>query len=141
MDGNQTAALPEKQPNQVAATEKLSPGDLEAKVAPASNEAAQNQPKRDDGTSVAQAQVASVVADDQAQAASDPTTGPVTTRSTPLTAADVDVIEPEWVKKAEEVVAKHRDDPRAEEYAVEEVQRDYLKKRYNLDVKSSDDKP
>ena len=56
----------------------------------------------------------------------------------PQTAEDVDVIEPEWVDKAEEVVQKHSGDPYGEEEAVEDLQRDYLKKRYNYDVADPD---
>jgi hypothetical protein len=52
----------------------------------------------------------------------------------PATAEDVDVIEPEWVDKAEQVVQQHSGDPYGEEEAVEDLQRDYLKKRYNYDV-------
>lgn len=52
----------------------------------------------------------------------------------PGTAADVDVIEPEWVTKAESVVQQHVGDPYGEEEAIEELQQDYLKKRYGYDV-------
>lgn len=56
----------------------------------------------------------------------------------PVTAADVDVIEKEWVDKAEEVIAKNAGDPHAEEEAIEDLQIDYLKKRYGKDVAKSD---
>jgi len=59
-----------------------------------------------------------------------PTTGPAT-------AADQDVIEKEWVDKADEVVAKTAGQPHAEEDAVEDLQIDYLKKRYGKDVAKS----
>jgi hypothetical protein len=52
----------------------------------------------------------------------------------PPTAADVDVIEPEWVEKAEQTVRAHYGDPYAEEEAVEDLQVDYLKKRYGYNV-------
>ncbi len=58
----------------------------------------------------------------------------------PVTAADVDVIEPEWVDKAEAVVRQHQGDPYAEEEAIEELQQDYLKKRYGLNVGDPDTK-
>ncbi len=64
-----------------------------------------------------------------------PATAPAS--SSPATADDVDVIEKEWVEKAEEVVKKNEDDPYDEEEAVEELQTDYLKKRYDHTV----DKP
>jgi hypothetical protein len=49
-------------------------------------------------------------------------------------AGDVDVIEPEWVNKAEQVVAQHQGDPYGEEEAIEDLQRDYLQKRYGHTV-------
>jgi len=52
----------------------------------------------------------------------------------PALAADVDVIEPEWVEKAEQTVRSHYGDPYAEEEAVEDLQVDYLKKRYGYNV-------
>ncbi|HEY6737019.1 MAG TPA: hypothetical protein VI322_04870 [Candidatus Saccharimonadia bacterium] len=57
----------------------------------------------------------------------------------PNLAADVDVIEPEWVDKAEEVVRQHVGDPYGEEEAVEALQEDYLQKRYGLTVHEPDE--
>lgn len=57
--------------------------------------------------------------------------------STPLIADDVDVIEMEWVNKAKDIIKKTRQDPHAQEQAVEKLQIDYLKKRYGKDVKNS----
>jgi hypothetical protein len=53
---------------------------------------------------------------------------------TPAVAGDVDVIEPEWVDKAEGVIAAHQGDPYGEEEAIEKLQEDYLQKRYNINV-------
>jgi hypothetical protein len=44
------------------------------------------------------------------------------------------VIEPEWVNQAEQVVAAHQGDPYGEEEAIEDLQRDYLLKRYGMKV-------
>lgn len=57
----------------------------------------------------------------------------------PNLAADVDVIEPEWVAKAEDVVRQHMGDPYGEEEAVEALQEDYLQKRYGFTVHEPDD--
>jgi hypothetical protein len=57
----------------------------------------------------------------------------------PVVAADVDVIEPEWVEQAESVIEKTAGDPHAEEAAVEALQVDYLKKRYGHNVNPSGD--
>ncbi len=74
-------------------------------------------------------------ADVAAAIAATPTPGaaPATT-PTPPTAGDVDVIEPEWVQKAEEVIVAHQGDPYAEEEAIEDLQEDYLQKRYGITV-------
>jgi hypothetical protein len=53
---------------------------------------------------------------------------------TPTAAGDIDVIEPDWVDKAEEVVRAHHGDPYQEEEAIEDLQQDYLKKRYGYTV-------
>lgn len=60
--------------------------------------------------------------------------GPIGAVPTPTMAGDVDVIEPEWVDKAEEVVRAHQGDPYGEEEAVEQLQEDYLHKRYGYTV-------
>jgi hypothetical protein len=52
----------------------------------------------------------------------------------PSTASDVDVIEPEWVDKAEHEIATHQGDPYGEEEAIEGLQQDYLDKRYGYKV-------
>ncbi len=132
MDGAQSTPAQERQlSTPESGTERLSSDALEAKQA-STAEASQHTPKADDGAASAQAAVAAVTTDDAAKVA--PVAAPL-----PVTAADVDVIEPEWVKRAEEAVSKNRDDPHAEEAAVEELQREYLKARYNLDVKSGDE--
>jgi hypothetical protein len=139
MDGNQSTPTPERQ---AASSPELSieqsASKLESKAAPVAAEAAQSGPKADDGAAVAQAQVAAVIADGPVQAQA---SQPAADATLPATAADVDVIEPEWVKRAEEAVAANRDDPRAEEAAVEALQVEYLKKRYNLEVKPSEEQP
>ncbi|HSX48603.1 MAG TPA: hypothetical protein VLF41_03850 [Candidatus Nanoarchaeia archaeon] len=57
--------------------------------------------------------------------------------NTPAVADDVDVIEKEWVDKAQQVVADTADNPRAEEGGFENLQEDYLKKRYGKDLKKA----
>lgn len=55
---------------------------------------------------------------------------------TPVIADDVDLIEKEWVDKAKQIVENTKTDPYRQEQAVEQLQRSYLKKRYNKDLKS-----
>lgn len=56
----------------------------------------------------------------------------------PATADDADVIEKDWVDKAAKVVHDTAHDPYKEEEAVEDLQIDYLKKRYGKDIKKSE---
>ncbi len=52
----------------------------------------------------------------------------------PAVAADEDVIEKEWVDKAKKIIEETKDDPFARSTRVNELQKDYLKKRYNKDL-------
>lgn len=47
----------------------------------------------------------------------------------PEVAADVDLIEREWVNQAKAAIAKTKDDPYAQEVAFEKLQTEYLKRR------------
>ncbi len=60
------------------------------------------------------------------------------TTSSPLVAADEDLIEKEWVDKAKEIILHTKDDPHMRTQKVNELQRDYLQKRYNRVVGASD---
>lgn len=66
-----------------------------------------------------------------------PPVQPVTGNS-PLVAADEDLIEKEWVDKAKEIVQHTKDDPHARTQQVNELQRDYLQKRYNRVIGASE---
>jgi len=69
-----------------------------------------------------------------------PPADPVQPASTgsPLVAADEDLIEKEWVDKAKEIILHTRDDPHARTQKVNELQRDYLQKRYGRVLGASD---
>lgn len=71
------------------------------------------------------------------QSASTP--APLGNTQTPIIADDNDLIEKEWVLKAKEIVAKTRQDPYQQNKEVERIKADYMKKRYNKDVKVTDD--
>lgn len=69
-----------------------------------------------------------------------PGAGGATTVSTAqLMADDVDLIEKEWVVKAKAIVAQTKDDPYKQNQAMTQVKADYLKKRYNKDLKVSNE--
>lgn len=54
----------------------------------------------------------------------------------PQEAADSDLIEKEWVERAKEIVDHTRDDPYEQQKALAQMKAEYMKKRYNKDVKA-----
>ena len=64
---------------------------------------------------------------------------PTTPANMPAIADDTDLIEKEWVVKAKEIVARTKNDPYQQNKEVERVKAEYLKKRYNKDVKIAED--
>lgn len=58
--------------------------------------------------------------------------------ASPLVAADEDLIEKEWIDKAKEIIHQTKDDPYTRTAKVNELQRDYLQKRYGKVVGASD---
>lgn len=74
----------------------------------------------------------------QAPPVQDPQAAPQVIQQNPAEANDVDVIEKEWVEQADKIVAQTQGDPYVQEEAVEALQIDYLKKRYNHDVAKPD---
>ncbi|NCU30227.1 hypothetical protein EOL73_01220 [Candidatus Saccharibacteria bacterium] len=57
------------------------------------------------------------------------------TSMTPSVAADVDLIEKEWVDRAKLIVSETRHDPHEQEVEVGKLQADYLRKRYGREAK------
>ncbi len=55
--------------------------------------------------------------------------------STPLIADDGDLIEKEWVEKAKIIVSKTKNDPYTQTNEVNRFKADYMKRRYNKDIK------
>lgn len=62
-------------------------------------------------------------------------TGATTQLDTPMIADDLDLIEKEWVKKAKDIVAMTIGDPYRQNQQISEMKVDYIKKRYNKDIK------
>jgi hypothetical protein len=56
----------------------------------------------------------------------------------PIAADDGDLIEKEWVAKAKAIVDSTKDDPREQTREMNYFKADYLKKRYNKDIKVSE---
>lgn len=70
-------------------------------------------------------------------ATADPTasTGTLSAATAHLSAADVDLIEKEWVQKAKAIVAATNGDPYSQNKEINKMKADYIKKRYNKDIK------
>lgn len=58
--------------------------------------------------------------------------------SVPQIADDTDLIEKEWVDKAKLIVARTVHDPRQQSIEMNSMKADYLKKRYNKEIKQSE---
>jgi hypothetical protein len=61
-----------------------------------------------------------------------------TTAASNLIADDADLIEKEWVTKAKTIVMQTKDDPFTQNKEMTKVKADYVKKRYNKDLKMSE---
>lgn len=59
--------------------------------------------------------------------------------ASPSIADDADLIEKEWVEKAKMIVNATKDDPYKQTKEMTRMKADYLKKRYNKDLKLSQD--
>lgn len=57
--------------------------------------------------------------------------------STPGIADDADLIEKEWVEKAKSIVAQTKNDPRQQNFEMSKIKAEYMKQRYNKDLKLS----
>lgn len=64
---------------------------------------------------------------------------PQTTNADNLIADDADLIEKEWVSRAKNIVMQTKNDPYSQNREMNKVKADYLKKRYNKDIKLSED--
>lgn len=60
---------------------------------------------------------------------------PSTATDDDMDAKDVDLIEKEWVKKAEEIITNTENDPYNQTKEFNKLKADYLKKRYNKEIK------
>jgi len=57
----------------------------------------------------------------------------------PTAASDADLIEKEWVEKAKAIVEKTRSDPHLQNREINRFKADYMKKRYDKDIKVTDE--
>lgn len=61
-----------------------------------------------------------------------------TTQVSPVMADDNDLIEKEWVQKAKQIVASTKDDPYTQSKELNKFKADYVKKRYNKNLKTEE---
>ena len=55
-----------------------------------------------------------------------------------MIADDSDLIEKEWVIRAKSIVSQTKDDPNLQNKEVNKIKAEYMKKRYNKDLKVSE---
>lgn len=73
---------------------------------------------------------------DQAQSLqSNPIAQPGLTNSAPAQASDSDLVENEWVDAVKKIMVTYRTDPYNKNRALTLLRADYMKKRYNKDIK------
>jgi hypothetical protein len=63
---------------------------------------------------------------------------PTTQPATPQVIDDGDLIEKEWVNKAKQIVEQNRNDPHKQSEELTVFRADYMKKRYNKNIKLGD---
>jgi len=134
----QSGERPGQSPDAKVGGEKLAPPAAGAAEQPKPGAAA----PQNSGQPAATPTAAQLTAKDVAEAIASMPSGaaPVlpSNMAPPPVAADQDVIEPEWVDQAEQVIDHTAGDPYAEEEGVEALQIDYLDKRYGHKVKKPD---
>ncbi len=64
---------------------------------------------------------------------------PAVDLDTPELAEDNDLIEQEWVNKAKAIVERTRQDPHLQNKEINKFKADYIKKRYNREIKVSEE--
>lgn len=64
---------------------------------------------------------------------------PAPGHTNPLIADDADIIEKVWVEKAKAIVAQTKDDPHQQNKQISKFKADYVKKRYNKEIKVSEE--
>ena len=62
-------------------------------------------------------------------------TDQTTVQTANIAAADIDLIEKEWVLKAKAIVVHTHGDPYKQNKEINKIKADYIKKRYNKDIK------
>jgi hypothetical protein len=80
----------------------------------------------------------SLPAQDPSASQSATTIGSVVLTDLPAVADDIDLIEKEWVEKAKHIVQATLGDPYVQNKEINKIKADYIKKRYNKDIRTND---
>jgi len=113
----------------VAANQEASPGVPEMAQNPASQAPSMSLPPQPTGPMPAAQAIPGL-------SAAPTSSAPVSMHpAAPAIADDLDLIEKEWVDKAKAIVAQTRNDPYAQNKEINTFKADYMKKRYNKDIK------
>ena len=88
--------------------------------------------------SSALADAASISAPAQTQVTDDKSSDDVNDTTSPVVAADQDVIEKEWVDSSKKIIAETQGDPHGRSRRVGKLHADYLKKRYGKELKPAE---
>jgi hypothetical protein len=73
------------------------------------------------------------------QVAGNPSQQPSVQAQNPVIADDNDLIEKAWVEKAKQIISQTKEDPYLQNKEVERMKADYMKKRYDKDIKLTED--
>lgn len=141
MDQQISNELPPVQPSARSEQAGFNANTSEALAGP-SNAEAQNAVAIERGRSVSHPPLPQIQQPPQMMAFADPAPGPAAVPQVagmPAIADDTDLIEKEWVVKAKEIVARTKHDPYQQNKEVERVKAEYLKIRYNKEIKLTED--
>lgn len=108
---------------------------VEAKQSTGQGTTALNGVAVDDASGQVQAVQSTQIATDLGGAASS-----IVMIDVPEVAGDIDLIEKEWVKKAKDIVMSTQGDPFRQNKQINEMKVDYIKKRYDKTIRSSEER-
>ncbi len=128
--------LPTQQSESKASQSEISQPSSSVETKPSVNEqiASQSQSAMPQPVAPTAPTVAPVQTDDL-QASAPPTLDDTTLAS--IEANDAELIEKEWVDKADEIIAKRANDPASEDDAVADLSQAYIKNRFHIDIEDA----
>lgn len=130
MDNQKNKELSGELPKPVASTETLNVPFEQTAAAEQANTGSTGDP----------AAVVQSIANAQSIAGTPSAQPPASTTATAhMSAEDADLIEKEWVQKAKDIVSHTNGDPFTQNKEINKIKADYIKKRYNKDIKQTNE--